>query len=131
MLSIMRFLIQIAAFTEMDDAWEGSIVTDSDSLLRTLRQSPTSLDPLQPEWDLLIEIFQSLHKLPLVTLEFVKGHQDRNKSVENLPLLGQLNVEADAAAVSFQEMSVDGGTYVPMSTHTGAHLHLPTCTTLR
>ena len=140
MLSIMRFLIQLAAYTDMIEGWEGVIATDSESLLRTLgvkpgidgyslsTYGPVILDPLQPEWDVLIGIQKSMDQLPHVKLAFVKGHQDKHRAYEQLPLLGQLNVDADAAANSYQQISEAPFLTVPMSPHVGAHRHLSTGT---
>jgi hypothetical protein len=86
MLSILRFLTRLAEFTAMDGTWTGIIGTHSQSMLDTIfgrgddnspaAKEPMSLqpdvaplNPLIPEWDLLVEIRNStLLQLPHVKL---------------------------------------------------------------
>ena len=90
MLSLLRFLIRLSDYTNMDDPWRGLIGTDSQSMLdrlygKTIAQTPhqlTTLDPLDAEWDLLVEIQEALKELPGVDLTYVKGHQDDKKAYE-------------------------------------------------
>ena len=80
------------------------------------------LYPLMPEWDLLVEIQSSLRLLPGVSVVYVKAHQDDQRPVEHLPLMAQLNVEADPLATSYQQQY---GTHCPqvlMSPGVGVHL---------
>ena len=64
MLSLLRFLVRIAVFVNMDDPWRGLIGTDGQSLLDRLYvkgpahtlQQLAKLDTLDAEWDLLVEI---------------------------------------------------------------------------
>jgi hypothetical protein len=90
MLSFLRFLIRLAEFTAMYEPWCGVIGTDSQSMTdRLFQRDPTPsgddervlavLDPLLPEWDLLIEIQTSLRALPGVSVVYVKGHQDSQR----------------------------------------------------
>ena len=119
MLSIMRFFIRIAEYTDMHRSWRGTIGTDSQSLLDTLsgkdvdpqaEDTPVSLhgskvvlDVLCPEWDILIEIQKSMEQLPNVNLEYVQGHQDRDKPYHTLYTMSQLIVDADRKAAQFQD----------------------------
>ena len=120
MLSIMRFLIRIAKYTEMHQfPWQGVLGTDSQSLLDTLSgkdkdpQAETDpinihgaqvvLDVLCPDWDVLIAIQQSQKQLPELKLQHVRGHQDRTTAYARLDQMGQLNVDADARAGQFQD----------------------------
>ena len=137
-LSLLRFLIQVANFTQMHDSWQGVLATDSQSLLDTLlgqdncRQNETApvdldhnrvvLDVLCPEWDVLIEIQNSLKLLPGVHLEYVEGHQDDKTPYHNLPLLAQLNVDADKIAGQYHEFHFLHLPFVILSPHTRAHL---------
>ena len=50
------------------------------------------------EGDLLKVIKDTLPKFSNIALQHVRGHQDRTKSYENLPLQAQLNVDCDKAA---------------------------------
>ena len=82
MLSLLRFLIRVAVYTNMDAPWRGLIGTDSQSMLDRLYGKATGqlprqlarLDPLDAEWDLLVEIQDALRELPGVNLTYVKGH---------------------------------------------------------
>ena len=121
MLSILRFLIRMAEFAEMHWQWTGVIATDSQSVLDTLfghdearldrdRDEPVNLsgskvvlDCVSPDWDVLIEIQDSLEKLPSISLSYVKGHQDRTRSYQSLDVMGQLNVDADRKASDYQD----------------------------
>ena len=106
MLAFLRFLLRVADFTDMVGTWEGTICTDSQSMLDTLfgrgktghpaaaepTSLPTDLQPLHPlisEWDLLIEIRHTLQTLPGVKSVYVKGHQDQQKAYCNLNLMAQ------------------------------------------
>ena len=57
---------------------------------------------LDAEWDLLIEIQDSLRELPGVDIIHVKGHQDDRIRYGRLPLMTQLNVDADRLAGKYQ-----------------------------
>ena len=133
LLSILRFLIRLAEFTSMHEQWCGVIGTDSQSMLdRLFLKLPSEssdvprtlavLDPLLPEWDLLVEIQHSLRVLPGVSLVYVKGHQDSRRPVDQLPLMAQLNVEADALATLYQNQFGSHRTHAIMSPGAGAHL---------
>jgi hypothetical protein len=99
----------------------GILATDSQSLLDTLLNNlPKCSGPAadfsvpqkgkqvealsadSPEWDIVSNILTHLASQPSLTLQYVRGHQDRHTAYENLYLLAQLNVEADAMATAFQ-----------------------------
>ena len=138
MLSIMRFLIRIAAFTDMHFQWKGIICTDSQSLLDTLNGkdvdpqadeapldihgSEVVLDELCPDWDILIEIQIAKKELPDVRLQYVQGHQDRTRQYNSLDQFGQLNVDADRKAAQFQDEHGAYRGHAPMTPHASAHL---------
>ena len=66
--------------------------------------------------------------MPEIHLQHVKGHQDRNTPYTRLPLLAQLNVDADAQASRYQR---DFGSFQPevlLSEWAGVHLEFPTGT---
>jgi hypothetical protein len=106
MLPILRFLIRIAMFTNMEDPWRGLIGTDSQNMLDSLYKPGEAhkckqlaiLDVLDAEWDLLVEIQEALRELPGVDLIYVKAHQDDRVAYDCLPLMVQLNVDADRLA---------------------------------
>ena len=133
LLSILRFLIRLAEFTSMYEQWCGVIGTDSQRLLdRLFTKLPSVssdlprtlavLDPLLPEWDLLVEIQHSLRVLPGMSVIYVKGHQDSRRPVDQLPLMAQLYVEADALATLYQTQYGSHRPQVLMSPGAGAHL---------
>lgn len=135
LLSILRFLIRLAEwFTVMFELWTGVIGTDSQSMLDRLfkKQSPSQsdhprlfaeLDPLLPEWDLLVSKIQILLRLlPDVSVLYVKVHQDERRPVEQLPLMAQLNVEADALATQYRQQHGMHMPLVLMSPSAGVHL---------
>ena len=106
MLSLLpRFLIRLAMYTNMDNPWRGLLVgTDSQSMIDRLfyvagtnnsTKQLAPLDVLDAEWDLLVEIQDALRELPGVDRTYVKGHQDDRVPYARLPLLAQLNVDAD------------------------------------
>ena len=92
----------------MDDPWKGLAGTDSQSMLdrlyvkdetaTNLPKQLAILDVLDPEWDLLVEVQDALRDLPEVDLVYVKGHQDDRTAYARLPLMTQLNVDADRLA---------------------------------
>jgi exonuclease III len=141
MLALLVFLQRLAEFINLHGEWSGTIATDSKSLIDTIRgpntQNPgrTSgtvyrrpLDPLSPEWDVVIGIQQLLQEMPGLKLEHIKGHQDRDCEYHRLPLLAQLNVDADALANRYQR---DHGLHRPevlLTRWAGAHLVLPSGT---
>ena len=59
---------------------------------------------LEPDWDVLHEIKWTFHKqLKGGTLIHTKGHQDDKHKYDKLPLLAQLNVDADRLAGQYQD----------------------------
>jgi hypothetical protein len=84
-----------------------------------------NLDVLTTEWDLLIEIQSSLRALRGVNLQYVKGHQDDVREYTSLPLLAQVNVDADDKAKEFLREYGKAHPTVLMSPATGVHLLFP------
>ena len=137
-LSFLRFLIRIGHFTQMHEQWQGTLATDSQSVLDTLfgrdcedRNDGTPLnldgnrvvlDALCPEWDVLIEIQTALRALPGVRLQYVEGHQDKKKPYHTLTLLEQLNVDADRIAAEYHELLQPQRPFILMSPNAKAHL---------
>ncbi len=115
----------------MHEQWRGVLATDSQSLLDTLLGRDTRdsndnapmdldanrvvLDVLCPEWDDLIEIQNSLKILPGVRLEYVEAHQDKKTAHHNLPLLAQLNVDADRIAGQYHNLHFSQSPFVLLS----------------
>jgi hypothetical protein len=140
LLSILRFFIRLAEFTGRVDPWTGILVTDSQSVLKTLAggdrkfnatDEPVQidgttvvLDVLCPDWDILVEIQYALAHLPGLRLKYVKGHQDKKTPYAQLPLLARLNVDADGLAGAFQDRHGQDRPLVLLSPRTHALLHL-------
>jgi hypothetical protein len=103
----------------LDKEW-----TPFDSPLRPLcNKSPSAT--LLPNWDVINKIRHSLLALRFrPTIQHIKGHQDRNTRYEYLPLPAQLNVDADAAAASFQLQHGCARPHVPLFPHAGAQLQI-------
>jgi hypothetical protein len=129
-LSLLCFLRRLAEFTGQHDQWVGIVATDSQSLVDTVlqkiphatsggltpfpaaRATPKtfSLEATLPEWDIIRGIQVLLQAMPDITLQHVKGHQDRTIPYCRLSLLAQLNVDADTQASRYQR---DFGTFQP------------------
>ena len=132
LLSILRFLIRLSQYTVTHEMPQGVIGTDSQSLLDKILPNPTrgdqktfepvKLDELTSEWDLLIEIQEGMRMLPRVSIIHVKGHQDDKHPYDRLPLLAQLNVDADKQAGRYQNQYGTPRPFVLLSTRSGAHL---------
>jgi hypothetical protein len=141
MLALLSFLKRLQEFTYLHEPLHGIIATDSKSLVDTIRgphrvqigPSPANvyhrpLDPLSPEWDVIFGIQSLLREMPGLNLQHIKGHQDREHDFHRLPLLAQLNIEADALANRYQR---DHGLFQPevlLTQWAGAHLVLPSGT---
>ena len=124
--------------------WNGIIGTNSQSLLDMLNgenagehhndipipiyNGEVILDVICPDWDVVVEIQRALKNLPNIKLTFVKGHQDPTTAYENLDLMAQLNVDADAKAKEFQDAYGAHRPIAKMMSATGAHLVGPTGT---
>lgn len=144
MLTMQCFLKRLAEFTYQHEPWHGVIATDSLSSIDTLRGTKRKgmgsevgapsdqdepvqlpLDPLSPEWDLVVNIRRSLSEIPSLQIQHVRGHQDRRVAYRHLVgLLAHLNVDADDLANKFQR---DHGAIRPYVLLTeGARVHLVT-----
>ena len=123
MLALLCLLQRQAKYIQLHEPWHGVIATDSKSLIDTIRgpsqhhigHSPGTvyqrpLDPLSPEWDVVVGIQKQLQEMPGLKLEHIKGHQDRDQEYERLPLLAQLNVDANALGNRYQR---DHGLHQP------------------
>ena len=141
LLALLCFLHRLAEFIQLREPWQGVIATDSKSLIDTIygpkylqlgsiqaTDFRRPLDPLSPEWDVVIGVQQLLKSMPRITLQHIKGHQDRTTDYHRLPLLAQLNVDADELANKYQQ---DHGSHQPnvlLTQWAGAHLIFPSGT---
>ena len=142
MLAMLCFLQRLAEYTMYHETWQqGIIATDSLSLVETIQGVQRDaqgneieiadryihqLDPLCPEWDIVVNIVRrKLHLLPDLTLQHVRGHQDRRIQYHNLTLLAQLNVDADRKANQFQAEHGEERPIVLIAEDVGVHLVTP------
>ena len=148
MLSLLCFLRRLHEFTGQCEPWVGTLATDSQSLLDTIKgHSPQPedqpvfaaddqwtdteqwpLEELSPEWDVVQNIRQLLVTMPHITLEYVRGHQDRRIRYRFLPLTAQLNVDADSRANLFQTSYGGPRPIAPLTDVAGVHLIFPSGT---
>ena len=147
MLSLLCFLKRLSEYINQWEPWQGTVATDSLSLIDTLHgKTYTSadpygalpqdkanlttvvLDPLIAEWDIIFSIQTLFREMPGLSLIHVRGHQDKKTPYHRLPLLAQLNVDADTLAGDYQRDKGDFRPDVLLTTWTGAHLQTPTGT---
>ena len=146
MLSGLCFLRRLLEFTGQSHAWHGILGTDSQSLIDTVSDQAACistdlsvgldhghirqikrypLDPMLPDWDIVRGIQVLLQSMPAITLQHIKGHQDRKTSYQSLSLMAQLNVDADRLADKYQCEFGHHRPDVPLTEWTGVHLILP------
>jgi hypothetical protein len=78
-----------------------------------------------PDWDLVSNILVELEKWPGLILQHVRGHQDRKVAYHRLPLLAQLNVDADTMATMYQCEHGESRPLVLLTDTAGVHLVTP------
>ncbi|KAI2513078.1 hypothetical protein MHU86_1370 [Fragilaria crotonensis] len=144
----VRFIHHVMKYTSMSIPFHGQMACDNKAIVQqvsTFLPTPVlgndgqtsttgvrrhfTLDPLAPEWDLLIEIYHTVcDTWTDTTIQHVKGHQDQDAEKGDLPLLAQLNIEADQLAGQHQRQHPEPSPRARLLPHTGAHLHLPSGT---
>ncbi len=81
---------------------------------------------LVADWDIAHEIQHNLGAYNFrITIKHVKGHQDVDTPYNKLPLLAQLNVDADELASQFMREHPRITSRVPGLTHNMCQLKLP------
>ena len=142
MLSVLCFLRRLAEFIGQRDEWKGILATDSQSLLDTITDghyipAPTSdhrpcaikplryLNVMDADWDLTSSIVTAALTMKGVELQYIQGHQDRTCEYEHLPLLAQLNVDADAMATQYQRNHGQSRPQVLLTDTAGVCLIIP------
>ena len=139
-LSVVRFLHRIQENMSLDTHLTNfQIVCDNISkvrnvsrLLQPIHTLPHqtehtphyNLEPLQPEWDVLNEIWHTVKAWNGLRIHHVKGHQDSTAPAESLTLEAALNVEADALAGRYLRTHPVPNPKCPLFPHTHAHLHV-------
>ena len=83
--------------------------TDSESWVKTVNAVTWDMfflnEPITSDWDILQNIISSLTKFQhKPTLSHIKGHQDAQASYAQLPLLAQLNIDANRLASRYQAL---------------------------
>jgi hypothetical protein len=143
MLTTLCYLSRLAEYTGVVETWSGVLATDSQSLLDAISYKPKTdsvpvmarterrlkdihtIDVLSPEWDLVSNILSILKTFPGLYLQYVRGHQDKKVAYAQLPLLAQLNVDADAMATRYQRQHTQAYTQVLLTATAGVHLLTP------
>jgi hypothetical protein len=83
-------------------------------------------DTTQTEWDVLHAICATIHIMPIhPSINHIKGHQDRQTPISELPLPAQLNVEADQLAEQYMQYHHDNHRRALMFPDTKILLHGP------
>jgi hypothetical protein len=134
LLSVCRFLHHLRTFFAL--ALQSClIVCDNKAMVERSGRTPKHLDDLSPnstmesEWDILMEIWTTNSVIPTdqrPQFQHVKGHQDKKRPYAELPLLAQLNCDADQLANEFitQNPDLDYSRAHRLPSN-GAQLHLP------
>ena len=140
MLSLLSFLKRLAEFLGQKDEWNGIVATDSQSLLDTILDGPyvekttdlpiqsrvkdsRYLNVLDPDWDITSSIIEVAATMPGISLQYIRGHQDRTTAYDRLSLLAQLNVDADEMANRYQRNYGKQRTIVLPTDTSGVYLH--------
>jgi ribonuclease HI len=130
-LSYLRLIYRAFEFTANQLPTSLKIHTDSESIVDQVK---TTLEfpfyypnqTLSADWDIIQAIVSTLKQFPRIPpLEWIKGHQDRNRSVQSLSLPAQLNVEADELAGLYRYRPQQNHTRVPRIAGNTVQLHLP------
>ena len=91
--------------------------------------SHPSLEALQPEWDVLNEIWHTNQEWQPYPIIHIKGHQDRGRHrIHELTLPAQRNIEADSLASQYLKHHPHPKREVHMFPHAHAHLGFGTNT---
>jgi hypothetical protein len=121
MLSVMLFLDHYFRFfqVEVSDNVDHLFYCDNQGLLKRIgyAMDPSWDNPnhcLSAEYDLESGIVDVLHRLPVkFSYNHVKGHQDEEMDVEDLPWEAQMNCHADAYATDYLENWSEPSKIVP------------------
>ena len=122
-LSVARFLHHLPKFSSMTYPQQLSIFSMADNLglvtsliKRSEYSTPYPNITLQPDWDLIEEIYTTYQHLHIsnVTFKWIKGHQDSDTPYEELSIPAQFNVDADRLAEEYMEANPNRRTISPM-----------------
>jgi hypothetical protein len=130
MLSLIRFFLHLFTFCGQYTFPRLYLSTDNEGLLTRIEDDldkfyKTPNATLAPDWDLVEEIVNTIALLPRIPrFSHVKGHQDDDVPYEELPLVAQLNVDADRYANKFMNNEGYVCTRVPRLGSNKAQLHV-------
>ena len=123
MLTVTVFISLVLEFTGKDNATLRCI-SDNQELINRMTEHekyehPFPNETTKSEFDITEQIFLTAREANInASYEWVKGHQDDNAPIDELPIEAQLNILADTLAGEYQHLH---GSFRPL-----AHL-LPSC----
>ena len=132
-LSVLRFLLRMQELHQLAQPPKHSLRSDSKSMLQVIHKHKgyAKIFPnatMASDWDVVAEITSTLKQLPEILtpeMQHIKGHQDRQKPYEELPLSAQLNCDADALANTWINNNPDfDHSRVPILPTSGCQIHL-------
>eukprot|EP00980_Cylindrotheca_fusiformis_P013741 scaffold3534_cov102-Cylindrotheca_fusiformis.AAC.1 len=131
-VSMAMFLFHFRHFCEAIPDWKVTFVSDNLGLVTKVSQSwhydfPFPNLTLAPDYDIVHETVMLLRQARVrATFSHVKGHQDStSKPFDSLPLVAQLNIEADDLAGEYRRLhDNESHSKVPLLSHTRCILHL-------
>ena len=131
MLAILRSIFHITKFLGLHLQSQLLLYTDSKSLIQTVKKRlewayDFPYSTMEADWDIQQSITYTLRQFPVIPQFFhVRGHQDRTRSYETLPLPAQLNVDADRLAEDYEYPASISSTHAPLISGSHAMLHTP------
>jgi hypothetical protein len=105
-----------------------TIWCDNLSVVQTINSIITRVRPVfpndtrRPSWDIILATCRTFQAHPSVSLQHVKGRQDRTTTFWNLPLEAQLNIQAEKVATALHEGPSHGTDRGPMIPGSGCPL---------
>jgi len=130
MLSATHFLYRLGEYWSMETLADYKHYCDNKGLLTSVKKGrkyheyyPTMTKT--PNREVIHEIVESLKNIKAnPTTHHVKGHQDDDKTYDELPLPAQLNIDADALAEKYQsQYHTHDRSWVPRLNGTKAQLN--------
>lgn len=143
-LSLLRFLLRLRRIRQPNPEEPNKILPhvllcDNEGVVKRIniiKEWPLIYPnvTMEAEWDVLAEIREALAELTPAsqpTLEHIRGHQDKTKPREELPLKAQLNCQCDDLANEYLQSHQLDHSKVPLLPTTGCQLHLAQGTVTR
>jgi len=129
MWSILLFVIKAHKFFNLPSKDKLSLYCDNKALVNMIKhlmdqqrpQFPN--DTLKPDWDIINEIVLLLKATPQ-KVSWIRGHQDNDKDLEEIPLPAQLNCEADELASEVHDIEFDWNVKNPKPPNNSVQIHL-------